>query len=75
MEFDEQLDRPYILYGGSIMDNDFFRDLRCLLDSRTLPNRAKVTRILSAYKLGTITLIEAVEAIAECVSDLRRYDD
>ena len=74
MEFDEQLDQPYILYGGSIMDNDFFRDLKCLLDSKTLPNRDKVNRILSAYKLGTITLIEAVEAVAEYVSDLKRYD-
>ena len=45
--------------------NDFFKDLKQILNSKTIPNRSQIERILSSYQLGTITLPEAVIEIAK----------
>lgn len=53
--------------------NDFFKDLKQLLNSKTIPNRPQIERILSAYQLGTITLTEALTEIAKWFEDADKF--
>ena len=54
---------------------DFFKDLKALLMSKTLPNRQRIDRMLDAYNKGVLTLEEAVDELARWFEEVSYLDE